>query len=205
MTIDVYNMETAESQTVELSENVSRMRGYIRYEDNPLAIHSSIVAMSSYGVPPEDVKIIDNAAQLLEDLTTGDTLVVKGLDGLNTNDRDIVDILVTIMESGASVVCLDDSELRIDPESTELLRVLRMVKSHRSGAWTRGPRRCEGRHAGRPDGSVSADQQAKYDEALRIYRAGGSMQQATRIAGCNYSSFWYWYNKQVLQRKMEHV
>lgn len=188
-----------------------RTLGLIHHIDNPVAIHSSVVALSLYGVKSENMVIMEDAADILNDISVGDVIVVNSLYDLSSKKADIIDIIIEILEKGASVVTLEaaNSSEAITGESSAI-QLLKLLRSHREA--TRAVRQMIGTESsytedrnfikhrpGKPDGSVSPAQQAKYDKALRIYHSGASMQKATQMAGCNYSSFWYWYNKQYLK------
>ena len=191
----------------------SGKKGFILYTNNPMVIHSKIVAMSLYGVSPENVSIFKDASDIPDTLCDGDEVVVNSLSDLYSCNSDIVDIMTSIMEKGASLICLEDDSSIIVARETDALQLLRFLKSNRnaiiSARQSKGFAACRSEikedkhHPGRPYGSVSSAQQLKYDEALRLYRSGCSMQQAAQMAGCNYSSFWYWYRKNYMHKERQ--
>ncbi len=161
-------------------------KGYIWLVDNPAVVESLLESLRGYGVPKDNITIGNDTRSFINSLKRGDTVVVNSLFDLSPKLSDIIIILSAAAGRGVRIISLRENREVLSQSSAELLQLL--------GSYAE----LSGRTS-RPSLPTSRASASKYQKALKFYRSGMSMQKAASAAGCNYSSFWYWYRKTIKQ------
>ncbi|MCQ2137912.1 MAG: hypothetical protein MJY60_04325 [Bacteroidales bacterium] len=180
---------------------VSHRKGFIHYVDNPVLIQAVSDSLTSYGVEKEQITIDYDSIDFIESLREGDIVIVDSLYDLMSSRFSMSEVLCKILDHHASLVSIRDN-IQIGMDNDQFIHFLNIMKKYRQifsskpglGSDADGVQFTL-RKKGRPRGRIAEYQLDKYRNALSLYQEGLSMQEATRQSGCNYSSFWYWYNK----------
>lgn len=197
MGANVPDVRAMECPPVELNEFQQR-KGFIHYVDNPGLMRSMTSSLAEFGVSAANITVGSDASGYADTLEQGDTVVVNSLFDFSNSLVGIMAVIVRLMKKGVSIVSISDCGITIGEGGSDVASVVSVLSKYADIAEASG-------FSGKdsygyiPLGNCFTERSTReqsFRNALELYSKGCSMTHATRVAGCSYSAFRYWYNKQ---------
>ncbi len=118
-----------------INSEMSAVRGYVHYVDNPILVRSMVDALLTFGIDSDKIFVGNDTTDFLRSMASGDTVVVNSLFDLSSSVHGLLRIMEELLKSGITIVSLTDNCQSIAPDDTNPVDFLKLLSKYLSNDW----------------------------------------------------------------------
>lgn len=197
-------IEVKETGTGPAKPDTAQRIGFVRYVDNPSLMRSMVSRLSAFGISRDRLEVWNDFKAFLGRAKAGDTIIVNSLFDISSDISTLITIIDLLINNGITVISLEDNGIAFGQDGikpSDILRVFHnFIKLAENGISPTSKSAVPPSDTGQAK-PIRNVMNTRLAEAYELWRAGRSMAYAAREAGCSYSSFRNWMNRNANKKR----